>query len=93
MRKGTRWVVLYAPPLSREGTINYIVVPEGGFFLKKNNKSLIMQDAPERSLSHPKSHRKKVQARKMTFKVIFKALEALLMAVEVVKGLCEIFKR
>ena len=73
--------------------INYTVIPEGGFFLKKNNKSLIMQDAPDRSRESPKSHRKKVQARKATFKVIFKLLEALLMIVEVIKGICEIFKR
>lgn len=61
--------------------------------MKKNNKSLIMQDAPDRSRESPKSHRKKVQARKATFKVIFKLLEALLMIVEVIKGICEIFKR
>lgn len=61
--------------------------------MQNKNKSLSMQDTPDHSPSPSKSQRFRAFLRKITFKVLFKGLEVLLMILEIVQCLCEIFKR
>lgn len=61
--------------------------------MQNKDKSLSMQDNPNRSPSPSKSQRFRAFWRKTTFKVLFKGLEVLLMILEIVQCLFEIFKR
>jgi hypothetical protein len=63
------------------------------FVMQKKNKSLFMQDNPGSSLTPAKSHCFRSLWRKITFQVLFKGLEVLLMILEIIQCLCEIFKK
>lgn len=61
--------------------------------MKKQKKSLFMQDSPGNSSKPRKSHRFKDEWRKTLFQVVFKSLEVLLVVVQIIQSLWEMFKK
>ena len=59
----------------------------------KKNESLFMQDSPGTSPTARKSHRFKFHWRKTVFQFAFKGLEILLMILQILQCLCEMFKK
>lgn len=59
----------------------------------KKNESLFMQDSPGTSPTPRKSHRFKFHWRKTVFQFAFKGLEVLLMILQILQCLCEMFKK
>ena len=95
MRK-VRWVVLYAPTLSREGATPTILRgSRKRYVMQKHKKSLFMQDSPGNSSVPRTSHRFKFKRkwRKTVFRLAFKALEVLLVVLQIIQCFCEMFKK
>ena len=65
------------------------------FVMQKQNKSLFMQDSPGNSSNPRSSHRFKFKRkwRKALFQVAFKALEVLLVVLQIIQCICEMFKK
>lgn len=63
--------------------------------MQKHRKSLFMQDNPGNSSVPQTSHRFKFKRkwRKTVFQLAFKALEVLLVVLQIVQCLCEMFKK
>lgn len=61
--------------------------------MKNKDKSLFMQDSPGNSPTRKRSHRSKVPWRKKLFQFAFKALEALLVILQIIQCLCEMLKK
>lgn len=61
--------------------------------MKKQKKSLFMQDSPGNSYPPSKSHRFKISCCKTIFRVLFKGLEVMLVIVKIIQCFFEIFKR
>lgn len=61
--------------------------------MKKQKKSLSMQDYPGISSVPSNSHPFKANWRKVCFQVAFKALEVLLVVLQIIQCLCEMFKK
>ena len=79
MPKGIRWVVLYAPTLSREGaTLTILRGSRKRYMMRKHKKSLFMQDSPGNSSNPRTSHRFKFKRkwRITLFRLAFRALES-----------------
>ena len=96
MPKGIRWVALYAPTLSREGATPTILRGyRKGYVMQKHKKSLFMQDSPGNSSVPRTSHRFKFKRkwRKTVFRLAFKALEVLLVVLQIIQCFCEMFKK
>ena len=96
MPKGIRWVVLYAPTLSREGaTLTILRGSRKRCMMRKHKKSLFMQDSPGNSSVPRTSHRFKFKRkwRKTVFRLAFKALEVLLVVLQIIQCFCEMFKK
>lgn len=96
MPKGIRWVVLYAPTLSREGATPTILRgSRKRYVMQKHKKSLFMQDSPGNSSVPRTSHRFKFKRkwRKTVFRLAFKALEVLLVVLQIIQCFCEMFKK
>ena len=96
MPKGIRWVVLYAPTLSREGATPTILRgSRKRYVMQKHKKSLFMQDSPGNSSVPQTSHRFKFKRkwRKTVFRLAFKALEMLLVVLQIIQCFCEMFKK
>lgn len=91
-----RWVVLYAPTLSREGATPTILRgSRKRYVMQKHKKSLFMQDSPGNSSVPRTSHRFKFKRkwRKTVFRLAFKALEVLLVVLQIIQCFCEMFKK
>lgn len=96
MPKEIRWVVLYAPTLSREGATPTILRgSRKRYVMQKHKKSLFMQDSPGNSSVPRTSHRFKFKRkwRKTIFRLAFKALEVLLVVLQIIQCFCEMFKK
>ena len=96
MPKGIRWVVLYAPTLSREGATPTILRgSRKRYVMQKHKKSLFMQDSLGNSSVPRTSHRSKFKRkwRKTVFRLAFKALEVLLVVLQIIQCFCEMFKK
>ena len=63
--------------------------------MRKRNKSLSMQDCPGNSSNPRTSHRSKLKRkwRQTFFQLAFKALEVLLVVLQIIQCLCEMFKK
>ena len=63
--------------------------------MHKHKKSLFMQDSPGNSSVPLTSHRVKFKRkwRKTVFRLAFKALEVLLMVLQIIQCFCEMFKK
>lgn len=63
--------------------------------MKINKKSLFMQDSPTNSLNPRTSHRIKLKRkwRKTIFRLVFRGLEVLLVILQIIQCLCEMFKK
>lgn len=95
MRK-VRWVVLYAPTLSRERAASTIFRgSRKRHIMRKCKKSLSMQDTPRKSSNPRTSHRSKLGCkwRRMVFQIAFKVLEVALVILQIIQCLCEMFKK
>lgn len=95
MRK-VRWVVLYAPTLSREGATSTIFRgSRKRHIMHKSKKSLSMQDTPRKSSSSRTSHRSKLGCkwRRKVFQIAFKVLEVALVILQIIQCFCEMFKK
>lgn len=95
MRK-VRWVVLYAPTLSRERATSTIFRgSRKRHIMRKCKKSLSMQDTPRKSSNPRTSHRSKLGCkwRRMVFRIAFKVLEVALVILQIIQCLCEMFKK
>jgi len=96
MPKGIRWVALYAPTLSREGATPTILRgSRKRYVMQKHKKSLFMQDSLGNSSVPRTSHRFKFKRkwRKTVFRLAFKALEVLLVVLQIIQCFCEMFKK
>ena len=96
MPKGIRWVVLYAPTLSRVRVTSTIFRdPRKRYTMNKYKKSLFMQDSPSNSSNPRSSHRFKFKRkwRKTLFRLAFRALEVLLVILQIIQCFCEMFKK
>lgn len=73
----------------------YFVVLERGMVMQKHKKSLFMQDSPGNSSVPRTSHRFKFKRkwRKTVFRLAFKALEVLLVVLQIIQCFCEMFKK
>ena len=60
--------------------------------MQKHKKSLFMQDSPGNSSVPRTSHRFKFK-RKTVFRLAFKALEVLLVVLQIIQCFCEMFKK
>lgn len=72
----------------------YFVVLEG-VIMHKHKKSLFMQDSPDNSSVPRTSHRFKFKPkwRKTVFRLVFRALEVLLVILQIIQCFCEMFKK
>ena len=63
--------------------------------MKKHKKTLFMQDSPNNSSEPRTSHRLKLKRnwRKTVFRLGFKALEVLLVVLQIIQCFCEMFKK
>lgn len=63
--------------------------------MQKQNKSLFMQDSLENTSTPKNSHRFKFRREwhKTLFKMVFKALEVLLVVLQIIQCICEMFKK
>ena len=63
--------------------------------MQKQNKSLFMQDSPGNSSNPRNSHRFKFKRkwRKTLFRLAFRALEVLLVILQIIQCFCEMFKK
>ncbi len=63
--------------------------------MHKHKKSLFMQDCPGNSSISQTSHRFKFKRkwRKTVFRLVFKALEVLLVVLQIIHYFCEMFKK
>lgn len=63
--------------------------------MKKNKKSLFIQDSPGNSSNPRTSHRIKFKCkwRKTVFRLTFRALEVSLVVLQIIQCLCEMFKK
>ena len=63
--------------------------------MRKHKKSLFMQDSPGNSSVPRTSHRSKFKRkwRKTVFRLAFKALEVLLVVLQIIQCFCEMFKK
>ena len=65
------------------------------YVMQKHKKSLFMQDSPGNSSVPRTSHRFKFKRkwRKTVFRLAFKALEVLLVVLQIIQCFCEMFKK